>query len=198
MRLGYRDYQELEKSQLKVRSEEYAAGYMVVYLQDAPMITATIYLGKAKNPYKNFRFPSIAKREEYIKKMAETITANRLASIEYKIKQKAEGKEATKKFLESLVPGKLLYDTWGYDQTNVEFYEVIRRVGSKVTIRELGHVQVGEPTSWASNKVVPATGPDRFAGPEVTKNVRGRGIKICSSICLQEYHGGEIHKSWYA
>lgn len=119
-----------------------------------------------------------------------------------RLKSKAESKLEqalrTAKFLESLKPGVILYDTWGYDQTNVEFYVVKERKGSKVLIQEIGCKSVGEPTSWASDKVIP--GDVLEDKSPIWKNVRSCSIKIDSCVYLKVWDGDErgIHRSWYA
>ncbi len=193
MRLDYRAFQDAGKD----RKEEYAAGYMVVYLSDAPMITATIYLGKSKKPYKNYRFPSLEKRSEYIQKMAQNVAANRLADLEYKVKAKADRKEGAIKFKAQLKPGVILQGSYGYEQTNQHFYEVIAVKGASVTIRELIHREI-EQCSWASAYVVAATGENRFHGEEKTYRVVGRGIKIHSSMTVTIWDGEKCYSSWYA
>ena len=37
----------------------------------------------------------------------------------------------------SLREGNILYSSWGYDQTNVDFYQVVRITPKKVVLREL-------------------------------------------------------------
>lgn len=115
------------------------------------------------------------------------------ANIKYKDEQIARRSADAKTFLASLKPGVVLYDTWGYEQTNVEFFEVKSVSGNKVVIQELAHEDVGQ-TSWCSCKVIPKKG--LYCGEPIEKIVKSNGIRIDSSVCLRLYDGHEVHKSW--
>lgn len=59
-------------------------------------------------------------------------------------------------------PGAVWYTSWGYDQTNVEFFEVVAETRGTVTLRRL-RSEV-EPTGTTSTRVYPGISldPDRF------------------------------------
>lgn len=50
--------------------------------------------------------------------------------------------------------GDILYSSWGYDQTNIDFYKVVKVSGFSVWIQELGK-KIVEITGWAHERVVP-------------------------------------------
>ncbi len=50
--------------------------------------------------------------------------------------------------------GDILYSSWGYDQTNIEFFKVVKVSEFSVWIQEVGS-KVVEVTGWAHEKVVP-------------------------------------------
>lgn len=58
--------------------------------------------------------------------------------------------------IEKVVPkvGDILYSSWGYDQTNVEFFKVVKVSEFSVWIQEL-KAKVTEQTGWAHWRVVP-------------------------------------------
>jgi hypothetical protein len=60
-----------------------------------------------------------------------------------------------------LVVGSILSSSWGYDQTNVDFYEVVAVTGKQVIIREIAAKQVGR------DSVVPVIG--KFVGAPMRK-----------------------------
>ena len=105
----------------------------------------------------------------------------------------------TRKFLEQLQPGTILWDSWGYEQTNVEFYKVISRNKSLVEIVELGHKTIPGSEGAMSDRVVPSEEP---VGKPVWKMVRGPRITINESVSLQlfpeEYKTSGVHRTWYA
>lgn len=64
--------------------------------------------------------------------------------------------------------GDVFVASWGYDQTNIDFYEVVAKTAARVKVRPIGSVVV-ESTRF-SDAVAPAKG--NFTGPAVTKAVR--------------------------
>lgn len=57
---------------------------------------------------------------------------------------------------ENKVPevGEFLYSSWGYDQTNIEFYKVVRASESSVWLQEW-ESEISGVAGWASEYVVP-------------------------------------------
>lgn len=58
--------------------------------------------------------------------------------------------------IEKVVPkvGDILYSSWGYDQTNIEFFKVVKVSEFSAWIQQLG-AKVVEVTGWAHENVVP-------------------------------------------
>jgi len=63
--------------------------------------------------------------------------------------------------------GDILYSSWGYDQTNVDFYEVTAVANSMVEIREVASKIVSEKQGTAYVTALPG----RFVGPPMKKRV---------------------------
>ena len=101
--------------------------------------------------------------------------------------------------------GDILEDSWGYEQTNVDFYLVTKIISAcKIEIVELGHIQV-ETESSMSGYVMPDT--DRRIGDPVQKIVSQSSyekqtgswhVKINSSVSLTAWDGRPcFQSSWY-
>lgn len=90
---------------------------------------AMIFIGKQNKPVTNAYFYSEESRESHIQKI--------IQSVEYNKKKTAERRQE-RKAPHSLEVGKILVSSWGYDQTNIDFYEVTKLIGSTmVEIRRL-------------------------------------------------------------
>jgi hypothetical protein len=50
--------------------------------------------------------------------------------------------------------GDILSASWGYDQTNIDFYRIVRRTNDTVWLEHLTNRHV-EATGWASETVMP-------------------------------------------
>ena len=59
--------------------------------------------------------------------------------------------------------GDIMYGSWGYDQTNVEFYQVVARSGDMLTLRE--NVCTRVATGFMTEKVWPAKDQFTNAAP---------------------------------
>lgn len=75
-----------------------------------------------------------------------------------------------------LTVGTILYSSWGYDQTNIDFYQVVGTTAASVRLRPIGKMlapeQHGAPYHDA---VLPAK--DHFTGEEFIKRVKAYGPK---------------------
>jgi hypothetical protein len=62
-----------------------------------------------------------------------------------------------------LEPGSILFSSWGYDQTNVEFYRVEKITGAFVTLQQIESVEHSDDEaagySTMTGKVVPVDPP---------------------------------------
>ena len=101
--------------------------------------------------------------------------------------------------------GDILEDSWGYEQTNVEFYLVTKIISAcKIEIVELGHTEV-ESESSMSGYVMPDK--NRRIGEPVQKIVSQSSlekrdgswhVKINDSISLSAWDGRPcFQSSWY-
>lgn len=158
---------------------------MIVYVIDD--IHAMGFSGKRAKPDFHFRFTSVARRDEYI--------AEYVAKLERNVEAKAKAKAEKKAFVHNMEVGTILYDSWGYDQTNVDFYEVVRLVGKKsVVIREVASAYVGE-TGGPSENVVAIAG-DYISDEYGTKRVNEYNrVRMNSFSTAGVWDGSPMHKT---
>ena len=93
--------------------------------------------GKRSKPDFHFRFNSAEKGAEYVKDYIERQESH----AEIRLKERAKRNA----FKHTLEVGSILYSSWGYDQTNIDFYQVTEVVGAKsVKIRAIGSARTDE------------------------------------------------------
>ena len=96
--------------------------------------------------------------------------------------------------------GAIVYDTWGYEQTNVDFYCIVKRSGTMVTLLPMKY-HASEETSFMSNTVTP-TELDLLAEPirRKIKSYDGKeaGLGIRSYGWAQLWDGHPKTVSHYA
>lgn len=121
------------------------------------------FQGKSNKPLFFNRFRSDAERDRTI--------ANAIRDRKTQMSRKVEKQVERRNFKHAIEPGDIYYTSWGYDQTNVDFYEVIaagdksisvRPIAQKTTSREQGADHViavkGDYTGPAERKVPRANG----------------------------------------
>lgn len=138
------------------------------------------------------RFPSEARRAAFVTQFF----ANQSARTEATKARRAE--RATP---HTLQVGHVLYTSWGYEQTNVDFYQVTRIVGkNSVEIRAIASQDAtgaGRGTH-DSGRCLPVL--DAFKGEPMIKRVdmggKSPSIRIASYASAQLWDGKSVYYSW--
>lgn len=130
------------------------------------------FAGRATNPAFHYSFAS------------QISAQNRLAAWlkqqEDRAAAKAATKAAAKEIPITLVVGDVLVCSWGYEQTNVDYFQVIKMVGkASVEVRPIASETADDEAIGMTGYCVPAV--NRFTGEPVTYRVReGNSIKVKS------------------
>jgi hypothetical protein len=149
---------------------------------------AVAFVGKANKPLWHTIFRDEQSRQQTIDKEAE----NRRRVMDEKAKKRQERRD----FQHSFQVEDILYSSWGYDQTNINFYQVTDVRGKEITIREIGKRTVGGHGS-PSEKVMAE--PNEFIGPPLRKRPQGSGehtyVKVTESQTAFEWDGRPLHET---
>lgn len=129
------------------------------------------FSGKRQRPDFHYSFATYDRAKQYADNWLERLAKARATKMERKALAKAE---ATR----TLAVGDVLRSMWGYDQTNVDFYEVVELVGRcSVKIREIAaQREVGD----MRGQIVPK--PGAFIGEPMLKRVSGNGYVRLTSF----------------
>lgn len=148
---------------------------------------AIFFTGKQSKPTWHYQFTSTS---DMVKKIKESI--DRVTSWEdAKAKRKADRKAP-----HTLKVGDILYTSWGYDQTNIDFYQVTKVIGSNtVEIREVASKNIGSDYVY-ENRVLAVK--DAFLSPRyegddqgvpMTKRVTNNQVKVTSYASARLWDG---------
>lgn len=143
---------------------------------------------------KYYVFPTAERREDFL--------ANLKREQDRKEKHRAERKqrdeEARLAMINKIDVGTILYDSWGYDQTNVDFYQVTEKKGSTVTLRSIQAEQIEGSESFMSDMCRPVK--DAFIGPEIPrKRISAYGVKVDQNNWARPIDDKvSFFRSWYA
>ena len=118
---------------------------------------AVAWHGKANKPDFNEYYYTEAQRASRIERYFDGLQAHD--------KFKAECKAERKDLLDGIEVGAIMVHTWGYDQTNVDFFQVVSRTAKTLTIRELAHQEAPgkDGFGWTGGYVLPVK--DSFTTP---------------------------------
>ena len=142
-----------------------------------PVYYGIAFAGKANKPLWNYSFRSEAGRQQQIE---ETIASRRRA-LDFKQKKLEERRN----FQHGLQVGDILSASWGYDQTNVNFYEVVDAGEKEVTVREVAQKTVREERG--ADYVVAV--PGKYVGPALRRRPSAYGIKVTDSQRARKWDG---------
>jgi len=88
--------------------------------------------------------------------------------------------------------GSILKSSWGYDQTNIDFYRVVKVANGWATIEPIGQT-IFENTGWASETVVPT---ETATGKTFRRKIQGGDwVKIASFSGASVWNGEPQHQS---
>lgn len=146
-----------------------------------PGIYAIAFVGKQSKPLWHLRFQTEQRRQQHIDQTAQ----DRRQRLAAKVKEQL----ARKDFQHGFEVDDILYASWGYDQTQCDFFQVTDVHGKEIVVREIGQRVVSQ--GRASEKVMAE--PGEFAGPPMRKRPQGSGyrtyVKIDSSRTAFEWDG---------
>lgn len=128
-----------------------------------------------------YRFGTEAERFDWVLKQYNKIQENDRQEIERKAKQKAEARANAEKG--TVKVGTIFYASWGYDQTNVDFYEVVAIKNQTATVREIS--QNREHTGHDCGRCTPI--PGNYYGQPMTKRVNFKYEKPSMNISSSQH-----------
>lgn len=96
-------------------------------------------------------------------------------------------------------PGDILYNSWGWEQTNIDFYQVIKSTDKTVWVREISQVKTPDKDGFMTGKCIPVK--DSFKGEEQKHGIRmfhGEQYVNCEYGTMQLWNGELKAYSCYA
>jgi len=136
-------------------------------------------------------FQNEEKRTAHIEKYFEV-----LAKVTQRKKEAVDKKRELKKAMaEKISIGTILHGSWGYEQTNPEFYQVVDRPSDfQAIIREIGHTRVSGSEGFDCCQVKPLK--DNFIGEPLKKMIQPCGISFSLFNLSPCDPNKEFYKSW--
>ena len=141
----------------------------------------------------NYRFGSEARMIEYCEDFL--VSLDRAAA--YKEERKIARANARKEAIANVKEGDIYVASWGWEQTNVDAYQVVAKKGASVVLREIALESIEGSEGFMSDRVRPVK--DAFIGEEFKKRIVGKHINVDDIRCaLPAAEDKEFYRSWYA
>jgi hypothetical protein len=150
---------------------------ITVYTRDGETLGGMCFVGKAIKPTWFYRFKSVEQRNKEI----EQTFARVQAKADRKAQEKAKKSEAMQNH--GVAVGDVFRCSWGYDQTNIDYYEVIAITGKTATICRIGCLS--ENTGFLQGDSVPQLGA--FIGKPKKKLIQKRSIDSEAYLTMNSY-----------
>ena len=128
---------------------------------------ALAFHGKAQKPDFHYRYSSEEARNTAVHDFFDGRRETLAAKASYRKSRQAETRE--------LEVGDVLSASWGYDQTNVDYYQVTKLIGkTMVEIRQIAAAR--EETGFMSGRCEPQK--DQFIGKPIRKAAKKGTVKV--------------------
>jgi len=140
-----------------------------VYGQTEPRAAAIFYGGKRTKSDWYYSFRSVDAMNARIDDSINGIQQSKAAVA----RRRAERAAPT-----DVAVGDVFRCSWGYDQTNIDYFQVIEVNGAYATVREIG--QMAEETGFLCGDCVPAV--NQFRGEAMRKKIQNCGGEPCFKV----------------
>lgn len=126
-----------------------------------------MYLGKSAKPWKYYGCPTEAKRDDGFSRHAQDARSIALSKATRKAESKAQADKP-----HGLQVGDVVRSSWGYEQTNVNHYQIVKVIGKRtVEVRALAEHE--ETTGDMTGRLAPVHG--EFVGEVMRRQVDSLG-----------------------
>lgn len=157
----------------------------VVYVADNYAIA---YSGKKTNPDFHYRFKSNEQRDSYINKWIDNLKGKQQNKLAMK---------QTRNQPHTLQIGDIMIHSWGYEQTNVDFYQVISKTEKTVKLQAIGQQVVKGSEGFMCCNVIPIK--NNFVNDKIiTKKADKDNYVSMEFGCMLKWDGKPHYMSWYA
>lgn len=153
----------------------------------------TLWVGKRSTPECNYLCSSREDAEEFVRRHVKSARQ----SLDFHAQQEAEKVVRLADMRRALTVGTILVNQWGYDQTNTDFYQVVRRTKATAWLRPIGADSVPGSEAFMSCSYIPKR-DDFMEGETMRKRIGPWGVSFKHGGCSIAEPGKRYYCSWYA
>jgi len=201
---------DLRKSYENSEMKRETAGNLEAFFhenQDGTRFILTVFRGKARKPFYNYRIPGgWEKRQRKWDEMKES----HLKELAEKEAEKKKIAELKKTWRNPYKAGDIFSTSWGYDQTNLDFYQVVKVNAKSLVMRPIASERAKD--GGCSMSEYRSAVKDAFDGEEFaaritfSRHLSSKGElmhsvvnrKVCECASFRSWDGKPAYCSWYA
>ena len=148
-----------------------------IYYKESPTIGGLCFVGRAVNPTWHYRFKTAEQRQTEVTKTFNNVRA----WADRKAERKAKAKEASANH--GVKVGDVFRSSWGYDQTNIDYYQVLSVSNKTATFCKIA--QLSENDGFLQGNCVPAT--NQFIGKPFKKLIQKSSTESSAYIKIYSF-----------
>lgn len=168
-------------------------------LGETGKVTLKLWKPKATKPYVHYSFKTREEAEEYAKKAVAGQQAHKQM-----VNERKAARAGTPEMLEQVKVGDIFVSSWGYDQTNVDFYQITERRGHMALLKPISAKSCGLTGNGMADYVTAVKDGFLDEGRYPAKWHRiqfssGRPVFTVRSFAWADpWDGKQQYRSWYA
>lgn len=144
-------------------TREFPDAALIVYCYQSKKGPAFVaYKGRQGKPCRFLAFTDYERRDSYLTKLVKTET------------ETEDRKRARRKTAHDLNVGDILYSSWGYEQSNVDFYEVVRVPSGRSAVVRKIEQNITSGLGYMSGMAMPKPGMFVATAKEFIRRAAGR------------------------
>ncbi|WP_051350428.1 hypothetical protein [Dyadobacter alkalitolerans] len=161
--------------------------YGYTFLIDETALIFIAYQGRSTKAVIRRHFKSLDELNKcYHSLVNKAMETNKINSDRDKRQQEKNARE--------IQPGAIFYTSWGYDQTNIEFFQIIDVKGAKVLVREINQDKQYDDSDRGKTSGI----KDDFKGETFSLRIGKYGMKLNQRRHLSKWDGKPLYWSSYA
>lgn len=179
----------IPKGATKIEAKDSTAvAYIKTGTGNGEHVDVVAFRGRQQKPCGNYRFrKGIEAAQVWVERFLRDVAADE----QRKANEQQRRVERAAAMRERVKPGDIFYTSWGYDQTNIGFYKIIKKMGAMIEYAAIGKEIM--PDGQAADLVMPD--PDLVGERTYRAKLTEYGFRVASYAFAYPWDGAPKHQT---